>query len=116
MSPTYGVMIVGVGSAQLVEPLHQKLGSFQSGKTIKIGHLVVGAVESSLGGRAVVANDVINERVVEYLEFLQSVNKASDVVVGVFHETCIDLHLAAQDWFESLRHFFPGRNFGVARG
>ncbi len=38
------------------------------------------------------------------------------MVVGVFQEPGIDLHLPAQDGFQILRHLVPGRNLLVAGG
>ena len=38
------------------------------------------------------------------------------MVVGVLQEARIDLHLAAQDRLERLRHVVPRRNLLVARG
>jgi type II secretory pathway component PulC len=65
------------------------------------GHLVVGAVQRALGRGAVVADDVVDERIAEDVELLQAIEQPSDMVVGVLHEPRIDLHLAAQD---GLKH------------
>ena len=70
----------------------------------------------ALGRGAVVADDVVDERVVEDAELLQCVEQPADVVVGVFHEARVDLHLPAQHRLERLRHLVPGRDLLVARG
>ena len=70
----------------------------------------------ALGRRAVVADDVVDQRVVEDAELLQAVEQPADVVVGVLHEAGVDFHLAAQDRLEVLRHLVPRRDFLVARG
>ena len=74
------------------------------------------AVERALGRGAVVADDVVDQRVVEDAQLLQRVEQAADVVVGVLHEARIDLHLPAQHGLERLGHLVPGRDLLVARG
>ena len=114
--PAHGVVVVGFRPAELVEPRHQELRGLQSGQAVEVGHLVEGAVERALGRGAVVADDVVDERVVEDVELLQAVEQAADVVVGVLQEAGVHLHLAAQDGLERLRHVVPRRDLLVARG
>ena len=54
------------------------------------------AVDVALGARAVVADDVVDERVVEDPEVLERVDQPADVVVGVLEEAGVDLHLAGE--------------------
>ena len=49
-------------------------------------HLVEGAVDRPFGGRAVVTDDVVDERVVEHAELVERVDQPPDVVVGVLEE------------------------------
>ena len=70
----------------------------------------------ALGRGAVVADDVVDERVVEDAQLLQRVEQPADVVVGVLQEARVDLHLPAQHGLERLRHLVPGRDLLVARG
>ena len=50
----------------------------------------------ALGGGAVVADDVVDERVVEDAELVEGVDEPADVVVGVLQEAGVDLHLAGE--------------------
>ena len=52
------------------------------------------SVDRALGGGAVVADDVVDERVLEDAEILERVDQPADVVVGVLEEAGVDLHLA----------------------
>ena len=114
--PAHRVVIVGLRPAELVEPRHQEFGRLDGGRPVEVDHLVERAVERALGRRAVVADDVIDQRVVEQVELFQSVQQASDVVVGVLQESRVDFHLAAQHRLESFRHLVPRRDLLVARG
>ena len=97
MRPAHGVVVVGFRPAELVVPLHEEFRRLEGRQAVEVGHLVVGAVQRALGRGAVVADDVVDERVVEDVQLLQAIEQASDMVVGVLHEARIDLHLAAQD-------------------
>ena len=65
---------------------------------------------------AVVADDQIDQRVVEDVHVLQRIDQPSHVVVGVLHERRVDFHLALEHWLELGIHLVPGRDFLVARG
>jgi len=97
MCPADRVVIVRLGPAELLVPLHQEFRGLECRQAVEVGHLVVRAVQRPLGRGTVVANDVVDEGIVENVELLQAVEQASDMVVGVLHEPRIDLHLAAQD-------------------
>jgi len=58
-------------------------GVSSAASPLKFGHFVIGAVERALGRGAVVADDIIHERVGGDPELLQAVKQPSDVVVGV---------------------------------
>ena len=64
-------------------------------------HLVVGAVRAAFGARAVVADDVEEERVVELAHVLERLNQPADLVVGVLPEAGEGLHLAREQRFWS---------------
>ena len=64
MRPADGVVVVRLGSAELVDPGREVLGRLESLQTVEVAHLVVAAVERPFGGGAVVAGDVVDERVV----------------------------------------------------
>ena len=70
MRPAHGVVIIRLGSAELLVSRHQEFRSFQGRQTIEVGHLVIGAIYRALGRGAVVTDDVIDQRVVEDVEHL----------------------------------------------
>ena len=96
MRPAHGVVVIRLGAAELLVSLHQEFRGLEGRQAVEVGHLVVGAVQRALGRGTVVADDVVDESVVEDVELLQTVEQAADVVVGVLEEPRIDLHLAAQ--------------------
>ena len=70
----------------------------------------------ALGAGAVVADDVVDQRVVEHAEVLERVDEPPDVVVGVLEEAGVDLHLPGQHRLEVVRHLVPGGDLlGPAR-
>jgi hypothetical protein len=71
---------------------------------------------SPLGGGAVVADDVVDERVVEDPEVCQRVDDAADVVVGVLQERGVDLHLSRQHRLEVLGLLVPAWDLLRPRG
>jgi hypothetical protein len=85
----------GLGAAELVEPAGQELGRLQRAHAVEADQLVERALERALGGGAVVADDVVDERVVERADLLQRVDQQADVVVGVLQEPGVVLHLPA---------------------
>ena len=110
------IVVVRVRAAEVVEPLDHELRRLQRGGAVEVDHLVVGAVQRALGRGAVVADDVVDERVLEDAEVLEGVEQPADVVVGELEEARVDLHLAAQHRLQLLRHVVPGRDLLVARG
>ena len=51
-------------------------------------------LQRAFGRRAVVAEDVVDQRVVEDLQLFERIDQTADVVIGVFEEAGIDFHLA----------------------
>ena len=66
-------------------------------------------------GRAVVADDVVDDRVVEDAEVVDRVDHPADVVVGVLEEPRVHLHLALEHRLELVGHVVPRRDLGVPR-
>ena len=116
MRPTDRVVVVRRRGPELVHLRQHELRRLQRRHAVEVGHLVEGAVQRSLGGGAVVADDVVHERVVEHAEVLDGVDHPADVVVGVFQEPGVHLHLARQHRLQLLGHVLPGRNLGVTGG
>ena len=114
--PTDRVVVVRARRAELVHLRDHELGGLQGGHPVEVGQLVEGAVQRAFGGGAVVADDVVDDRVVEDLEVLEGVDHPADVVVGVLQEPGEHLHLAGQHRLELVGHVVPGRDLGVAGG
>ena len=108
-------MAVGALAAELVELGHHELGRLERGHAVEVGHLVEGALERALGRCAVVADDQIDQRVVEDFHVLERVEQPPDVMVGVLHERGVHFHLALEHRLELGIHVVPGRDLLVAR-
>ncbi len=67
-------------------------------------------MDVAFGARPVVADDVVDERVLEDAEILERVDEPSDMVVGVLEEAGVDLHLARKDGLQVVRDVVPGRD------
>ncbi len=65
--------------------------------------LVERAGLGSLHARSVIAPDVKDQRVVALADLFERLDDASDLVIGVFLEARIDLHLASVEFLFSLR-------------
>ena len=116
MGPADRVVVVGVRPAEVVQPRGQELRCLDGRGAVEVDHLVEGPVEGALGRGAVVPDDVVDQRVAQDIEVLESVDQAPDVVVGVLQEAGVHLHLADQHRLERLGHVVPGRDLVVASG
>ena len=99
--PTHRVVVVRAGRSELVHLAEHELGRLELGHAVEVGHLVEGAVHGALGRGAVVADDVVDDRVVEDLEGLEGVDDPADVVVGVLEEAGVHLHLRSRTGLSS---------------
>jgi hypothetical protein len=79
----------------------------QRGSTIERQDFVERAVRGTFGAGAVVADDVVDERVVEDPEVSERIDQPAEMVVGVLQESGVDLHLASEYRLQSLVHVFP---------
>ena len=66
------------------------------------------------GARTVVTDHVVHERVVEHTEVFEAVYQAAHVVIGVFEEARVDLHLPRQDGLQVVGDVVPGWNLVMA--
>ena len=114
--PADRVVVVGRRGAEVVDPGRHELGGLQLGGAVEVDQLVEAAVEIALGGRAVVADDDVDQRVVEDLQVGERVDEPADVVVGVLEEPGVHLHLPGQHRLQLLRHLVPRRDLLVPRG
>jgi hypothetical protein len=64
----------------------QEFGRLERRHPVEVRHLVERAVHGALGRRAVVADDVVHERVVQDPELVDRIDQPSDVMVDVLEE------------------------------
>ncbi len=114
--PTDRVVVVRARRAELVHLGDHELRGLQGGHPVEVGHLVERPVERALGGGAVVADDVVDDRVVEDLEVLEGVDQPADVVIGVLQEPGVHLHLPGQHRLQLVGHVVPRRDHVVPHG
>ena len=120
--PSDRVMVVGGGAADAVDVGDEELGCLHGGRAVEDEHLVEAAVDGALGAGTVVPDHQVDQGVVVDLEFVEGVEQAADVVIGVLEEPGVDLHLPLQDRLQLLGHvlvggdlLMPGRELGVGR-
>ena len=114
--PPDGVVVVRARRTQLVELGDQELRGLERGHPVEVGHLVERPVDRPFGRGAVVADDVVDDRVVEDPEILDGVDQPADVMVGVLEETGVHLHLAGQHRLQLVGHVVPRRDLGMTNG
>ena len=108
-------MTVRALAAELVELGHHELGRFDLGHAVEVGHLVERALEGAFRGGAVVADDEVDQRVVELAHVLERIDHPAHVMVGVLHERGVDFHLALEHRLQPGIHVVPRRNLLVPR-
>ena len=114
--PSHRVVVVGVRGAEVIDLGQQELGRLDVGHTVQRGHLVEATLRRALGRRAVVAEDVVDQRVVESPQVVDRINEATHFMVGLLEEAGVDLHLAGQHRLQLRRHVIPAGNLFMARG
>ena len=108
-------VVVGLRCAEVVDARGHELGRLERRGAVEEEGLVEAAVDPALGARPVVADDVVDERVLEHAKVVERVDEPSDVVVGVLEEAGVDLHLAGEDRLQLIGHVLPGGNLLVPR-
>ena len=83
----------GILAAPVIGPRQHAVDGLGAEQAVEVHELVVGAHESTLRARAVVAHDVDEERVVELAHFVDRIDEAADLVIGVLGEGGEGLHL-----------------------
>ena len=109
-------MVVGTRRAELVQFADHELGRLDRGHAVEVGHFVEGAVHRAFRRRAVVTDDVVDDRVVEHFEFFEGVHDPAHVVVGVLKEPGVHLHLTLEHRLEFVGHVVPRRDQVTPRG
>ena len=79
------------------------------------GDFAEGPFQAPLGARAVVADDVHDQRVVEFAGRFQAVDQPADVVVGELHVRRVVLHQSSVDFLLVRRAAVPRRNAFMPR-
>jgi hypothetical protein len=72
--------------AELVDLRQQELRRLEGRHAVEGGQLVEKAVVGAFRRGAVVADDVVDQRVLQHAEVAEGVDQAADVVVGVLQE------------------------------
>ena len=91
--PPGGHVGIGQRAAELVVMFQNVLHGFVD--AIEVGHLVEQAIHAAFGARAVVADDVEDQRVVHLARLLDGLDQPADLRVRVFAEAGEDLHLTS---------------------
>ena len=103
-------------AAELVDLGHHEFRRLDGGHAVEVGHLVEGALERALGGRTVVADHQVDQRVVQQLHVPERIDQPADVVIGVLHESGIHLHLTLEDRLQGGVHVVPCRDLRNGAG
>ena len=106
--PADGVVVVRLGRAEVLDPGDHELGRLEPGRAVQDDELVEAAVRRAFRRGAVVADDVVDERVLEDPEVAERIDQPADVVVGVLEEPGVDLHLPCEHGLQVVRHVLPG--------
>jgi hypothetical protein len=108
-------VVVRVRRAEVVDLAQEERWSFDVRHAVQRGQLVEAAVDCALGRRTVIADDQIDQRVIEDIQIFEHVHQATDVMIGLLEEPRVDLHLAGQDRLEVGGHLIPSGDLLVTR-
>ena len=114
MGPVHRIVVICPRCAEVLYVLPHELDGLQPECPIEDDQLVEAAIGGALGRGAVVADDVVDEGVVEDLEVGQGIDQPPDVVVGVLEEPGEHLHLAGEHRLQVVWHVVPRRDLGGA--
>ena len=82
---------------------------------VEVGHLVKQAIHAAFGARAIVADDVEDQRIVHLARLLDGLDQPADLRVRVLAEAGVDLHLTTKQFLLVIRELVPilnGFRFG----
>ena len=108
-------MVVGRSRAELVDARRHELRRLERGGAVEDERLVERPVDRALRRGTVVADDVVDERVLEDAEVVERIDEPTDVVVRVLEEPGVDLHLTREDGLHLVGHVVPGGDLLVPR-
>ena len=95
--PAHGVVVKGLRSAKVSIVDAGTRWVLMRDNAVERRHLVEGAIGRAFGRRAVVADDVEEQRVVENAKSLERIDKPAEMRVDMLERTGVDLHLARED-------------------
>jgi hypothetical protein len=101
---------------EIVDLAFQELDRLDPRHAVQRAHLVETAVDRALGRRAVVADDQVDQRILEDAEVLQRRDQPADFMIRLLHEPGIDLHLPRQHGLEVRGHRIPRRDLVMSLG
>ena len=84
--PADGVVVIGLGRAEIVDLAKQEFGRLDPRHAVERRHLVEAAVDRALRRGAVVADDEVDQGVVEDSEVFERVDQPADVMVDLLEE------------------------------
>jgi hypothetical protein len=109
--PAHRIVVVGSWRAKLIYAGNHELGRLQGRHAVEGAHFVKRPVDRSFSRRAVVADDVIDQCIVEDFEIGERIDEPPQVIVHVFEHAGVNFHLSRQHGLERVRHVVPGGDF-----
>ena len=109
-------MVVGVRGAEVVDLGRQELRGLDARHAIEGGQFVEAAVEGPLGRGAIVAENVVDQRVADKVEVRDRVDEPANLVIRLLQEARVELHLAGEHRLEVVGHLIPARDLVVPLG
>jgi len=96
MRPAHRVVVERLSAAEIVEMGDQELWRLQVCETREANHLVECALERSFSRGAIVADDHVDQGVVQNLEIFQRVDQPPNLMIRVLQKPRIELHLSRE--------------------
>ncbi len=115
MRPTHRIVVVRIGRAESILVRDQEFGRHERFNIVQVRQFIEGPTRAALGAGAVVADNVIDQCVVEDLKVCEGVDQPPDVIVSMFQEAGVHFHFACQHRYQLGGHLFPGRDLRVTR-
>ncbi len=112
--PTHREVAVGSFATELIQLGQHEFRRFDGSHAVEVGHLVESALQCTLCRGTIVADNQVDERVVDHR--FERIEQPTNMIVGVLQECRVHLHLALQYGLEFGVHVIPGRDLVVTRG
>jgi Arc/MetJ family transcription regulator len=95
MRPTHGIVVVRVGTPQLIDSLQHFIKIL--GNSIEKRHFIQQSLRTALGASAVIALNKHDQRIVELTGRFDCIDHSADVMVGMRKRGGIDFHHASKN-------------------